>query len=291
MVSRRKGFLRLIAKPNFRGAHTFENSGLVSVNMGNSTVTLDKPIFLGQAILDVSKTLMYGFHYEYVKPKYGNRTRLLFTDTDSLFYRIQTEDFYKDIAEDVPKWFDTNDYPEDHPAGLPRMNKKVLGTMKDEACGKTIAEFFGLRSKVYSFKIQEYDGRCDKEFCDGDSCEKKGCVGNGKKKCKGVKKAVVKNALTFENYKDCLFNGTTYQAKFNVLRSRKHNVTTECVTKVALSAKGDKTHVIPNGPKHRTLALGHHRAVLEVYLQKIFNEVFEKVLKDVLEEELIPRGS
>ena len=104
---------------------------------------------------------MYGFHYEYVKPKYGNRARLLFTATDSLFYQIETEDFYKDIAEDVPKWFDTNDYHEDHPAGLPRMNKKVLGMMKNEACGKTIAQFVGLRSKLYSFKIQEYDGRCD----------------------------------------------------------------------------------------------------------------------------------
>ena len=113
--------------------------------------------------------------------------------------------------------------------------------------------------------------------------------GKTSKKCKGVKKAVVKNALTFENYKDCLFNGTTYQAKFNVLRSRKHNVTTECVTKIALSAKDDKRHVIPNDPEHRTLAPGYQRAVLEVYLQKIFNELFEKILKDVLEKELIPK--
>ena len=139
--------------------------------------------------------------------------------------------------------------------------------MKDEASGRTIAEFAGLRSKLYSFRM--YDGKASK-------------------KCKGVKKAVVKNALTFENYKDCLFNGTTYQAKFNVLRSRKHNVTTECVTNVALSAKDDKRYVISNDPEHRTLALDHHRALLEVYLQKIFNEIFEKVLKDVLEKELIP---
>ena len=219
--------LKLIAKPNFRGAHTFENSELVSVNVGSSKVTLHKPIFLGQALLDVSKTLMYGFHYEYVKPKYGNRARLLFTDTDSLFYITQTEDFYKDIAGDVPKWFDTSDYPEKHPTRLPRMNKKILGMMKDEASGKTIAEFAGLRSKLYSFRM--YDGKASK-------------------KCKGVKKA-----LTFENYRDCLFNGTTYQAKFNVLRSRKHNVTTECVTKVALSAKDDKRYVISNDPEHRTL--------------------------------------
>ena len=177
---------------------------------------------------------MHGFHYEYVKPKYGNRARLLFTDTDSLFYRIQTEDFYKEITEDVPKWFDTSDYPEGHPAGLPRMNKKVLGMMKDEASGKTIAEFADSGQNLYSFRM--HDGKTTK-------------------KCKGVKKAVVKTALTFENYKECLFNGTTYQAKFNVLRSQKHNVTTERVTKVALSGKDDKRYVIPNDPEHRTLAL------------------------------------
>ena len=140
-------------------------------------LTLDKPIFLGQAILDVSKTLMYGFHYEYVKPKYGNRARLLFTDMDSLFYRIQTEDFYKEITEDVPKWFDTSDYPEGHPAGLPRMNKKVLGMMKDEASGKTIAEFADSGQNLYSFRM--HDGKTTK-------------------KCKGVKKAVVKTALTLK---------------------------------------------------------------------------------------------
>ena len=125
--------------------------------------------------------------------------------------------------------------------------KKVLGMMKDEACGQTIAEFVGLRFKLYAFRIQD---------------------GKASKKCKGVKKVVVKNALTFENYKDCLFNGTTSRAQFNVLRSRKHDVTTECVTKVALSAMDDKRYVIPNDPEHRTLALGHHRAVLEAYLSK-----------------------
>ena len=94
---------RLIAKPNYRGAFVFEDSNLVSVNMGEFKVCLNKPISLGQAILDLSKTLMYNFHYGYVKPKYGDRARLLFPDTDSLCYRIQTEDFYEDISEDVPK--------------------------------------------------------------------------------------------------------------------------------------------------------------------------------------------
>ena len=129
---------------------------------------------------------------------------------------------------------------------------------KDEAGGNSISEFVGLRSKMYAFKIQEYDDRCEKEFCDGN-CEKKECLGNGGKKCKGVKKSVVKNAITFENYKDCLFNGVTHRAKFNTLRSRRHEITTECITKVAMSVNDDKRHVIPDDPEHRTLALGHHR--------------------------------
>ena len=114
---------------------------------------------------------MYNFHYGYVKLKYGDRARLLFTDTDPLCYRIQTEDFYEDIAEDVPKWFDTSNYPKGHPIG--GANKKVLGMMKDEDAGESISEFVGLRSKLYAYKMD--DGKADK-------------------KCKGAKKAVVKNS-------------------------------------------------------------------------------------------------
>ena len=175
---------RLIARPNHRGSFVFEGSELVSVSMGESKVTLNKPIYLGQAILDLSKTLMYDFHYGYVRPKYGDRARLLFTDTDSLCYRIQTEDIYEDIAEDVPKWFDTSNYPKGHP--IRGANKKVLGMMKDEAGGRQITEFVGLRSKLYAFKVEEYEGRCEREFCDGN-CDDKGSIGNDGKKCKGVK--------------------------------------------------------------------------------------------------------
>ena len=97
---------------------------------------------------------MYKFHYEYIKPNYGDRARLLFTDTDSLCYEIQTENFYKDIAEDVPKWFDTSNYPKDNPSEIPTgMNKKVLGMMKDEAGGgQQIIEFVGLTSKLYAVR-------------------------------------------------------------------------------------------------------------------------------------------
>ncbi len=83
--------------------------------MEKTTVKLNKPIQIGMSILDLSKTLMYKFHYEYVKPKWGDRATLLFTDTDSLCYEIKTDDFYKDISGDVPEWYDTSNYDEDHP--------------------------------------------------------------------------------------------------------------------------------------------------------------------------------
>ena len=99
---------------------------------------------------------MYDFHYNYIKRKYGDKAKLLFTDTDSLMYEIQTKDFksaIKDIIADVKHRFDTSDYPPNHPSGIPSgFNKNVLGMYKDEAVGKVIDEFVGLRTKLYSYK-------------------------------------------------------------------------------------------------------------------------------------------
>src|SRR5215469_7383350 len=159
-------------------------------------------------ILDLSKTLMYEFHYNYVKKKYGDRAKLLFTDTDSLAYEIKTDDIYVDIANDVEKLFDTSDYPENHPSGIKTgVNKKVIGMFKDEACGKQIEEFVGLRAKLYSYKMFE---------------ERKEL-----KKCKGVKKNIVQKTITHDDYKDCLFTKTEQIRKMNVIRSYQHNVFTE----------------------------------------------------------------
>ena len=133
---------KIFAKPNYKGAFQYEESNLVSIRLGESTVTLCKPIYLGQSILDLSKTLMYEFHYDYIKPKYADNSRLLFTDTDSLCYEIKTADFYADIADDVAARFDTSNYPKDNP--IAGHNKNVLGMMKDEAAGQVITEFVDL---------------------------------------------------------------------------------------------------------------------------------------------------
>ena len=139
--------------------------------MKKTRLVFDKPVYLAMCILYSSKTLMYDFHYNYIKGKYGVNAKLLLTDTDSTMYEIETEDFYKDISEDVKYRFDTSNYPPNHPSGIPSgFDKKVLGMFKDEAGGEVIDEFVGLRAKLYSYKMQE---------------------GEESKTCKGVKKSVV----------------------------------------------------------------------------------------------------
>ena len=151
--------------------------------MKKTGLYMNKPVYLGACILDLSKTIMYDFHYNYIKPKYGDKAKLLFTDTDSLAYEIETEDFYKDISGDVINRFDTSDYPDKHPSGIPTgINKKVLGMFKDEAMGRSIKEFVGLRAKLYSYIMDE---------------------GEETKKCKGIKKRVVEKTITHEDYKTC----------------------------------------------------------------------------------------
>ena len=122
--------------------------------MKKTKIYFNKPVYLGMSILDLSKSLMYDFHYNYIKTKYGDKVKLLFTDTFSLAYEIRTKDFYKDINPDIEKRFDTSDYPSNNLSGIKtELNSKVLGMFKDEAGGKQIVEFVGLRAKLYSYKM------------------------------------------------------------------------------------------------------------------------------------------
>ena len=237
LVNTKEKLRKLVAKPNFKSRKIL-NENLVSVHMKKTSLTMNKPVYLGMCILDLSKTIMYDFHYNYIKSKNGNKAKLLFSDTDSLMYEIETEDFYKDISGDVKNKFDTSDYPENHPSGIPTgINKKVLGMMKDEAAGKIIKEFVGLRAKLYSYKM--YEG--EEEI----------------KKCKGIKKQVVESSISHEDYKTCLLTGKEQLRKQNILRSYNHEVYTEEVNKVALSALDDKRYILSDGV--HTLAWGHYK--------------------------------
>ena len=237
LVNTEERLKKLTAKPNLKSPPKIFSENLVSVHLKKTSLTMNKPVYLGMCILDLSKTIMYDFHYQYIKPKYGEKAKLLFTDTDSLMYEIETEDFYKDISEDVKDRFDTSDYPENHPSGIPTgINKKVLGMFKDEAAGKIIKEFVGLRAKLYSFIMED---------------------GKENKRCKGVKTQVVKNSITHEDYKTCLKTGKEQLRKQNIIRSYEHEVYTEEVNKIALSAADDKRYILGDGI--HTLAWGHYK--------------------------------
>ncbi|XP_065658700.1 uncharacterized protein LOC136083224 [Hydra vulgaris] len=148
--------------------------------------------------------------------KYADRAKQLFTDTDSLAYEIKTEDFYSDISKDIESKFDTSGFNPKHPpinnlgfkVGL---NKKVIGMFKDETREAQIEEFVGLRSNLYSYKVH----------------------GKDNKKCKGVKKNIVKKYITHEDYKDCLLNKRNHIRKTNVIRSYSHEIYTEEINKIA----------------------------------------------------------
>ena len=153
---------KLAAKPNYDCCTIFDEN-LIAVHLKNTKLYLNKPVYLGMSILDLSKSLMYDFHYNYIKTKYRDKAKLLFSDSDSLAYEIKTKDFYKYINPDIEKRFDTSDYPTNNPSGIKTgLNSKVLGMFEDEAGGKQIVEFVGLKAKLYSYKI--LDGSEDKKM-------------------------------------------------------------------------------------------------------------------------------
>ena len=154
-------------------------------------------------------------------------------DTDSLIYDIETEDFYKDIAEDFKDRFDMNGYNPDRPLPV-GLNTKVIGLMKDELGREIMTEFATLRPKMYAYKTGESES----------------------KKCKGIKKCVVKKTISFEDYKACLFSGETSYRPQSMFRSSKHKGKTLEVNKLALSRDENKCITV-NGIN--SLARGHYK--------------------------------
>ena len=145
----------LASEPNYHSTK-YISKDLLIMKMKNAEKKMNKPIYLGQAILDLSKTLMYEFRYDYIKPKYGDKARLCYMGTDSFVINIKTKDFYKDIASDVERWFDTSNYDRKDNRPLPiGKNKKVIGLFKDELGGKIVTEFCALRAKAHAYKLDD----------------------------------------------------------------------------------------------------------------------------------------
>ena len=137
-------------KPNFKSGVRF-GENLMGCQMGKIKVVMNKPVYLAQAILDLSKIVMYEFHYDYMAPKYEKKLDLCYMDTNTLIYNIEMEDFYKNIAEDVPARFDMSGYNPDRPLPV-GLNKKVIGLMKDELGGEIVTEFVTLRPRMYAYR-------------------------------------------------------------------------------------------------------------------------------------------
>ena len=184
---------------------------------------------MGFTILDVSKTLMYDFHYNYIKKKYGQCAQLLFTDSDSLCYNISTENIYEDMTRDK-HLFDTAEDDQEHPL-YSTENKKVLGKIKDETHGIAIQKFVGLKSKMYTLMYEE--GGCLKE----------------KKTAKGFKKST---SHQVEHYKQCLFGKTIHMSQIWSYDHQLYNIT---VNKLGLSPFADKRYILDDGIN--SLAYGH----------------------------------
>jgi len=165
LVTNEKDAKKLISKPNYQHRAIFcEN--LAAIHMKKTRLVFDKPVYLGMSILDLSKMLMYDFHYNYIKPNYDEYAKLLFTDTDSLMYEIETEDFYKEISTDVKSMFDTSNYSKDHPSGIKTdVNKKVIGKFKDEAGGKTDCRVRRSASKTLLLQNGRRRGRKEMQRC------------------------------------------------------------------------------------------------------------------------------
>ena len=208
---------KLVSEANFHTMKLIDNN-LAIIEMREVKVKMNKPVYLGLSILDISKITMYEFWYDYVKSKYEDKARLCYMDTDSFVVNIKTKDFYKDIAENVKERFDISNYFYDRP--LPTgVNKKVIRLMKDELGGDVITEFVALRPKAYSCTTNDFIEM---------------------KKAKGTKKCVVNKMLRFEDYKKCLFDNGKVLKSQQRFKSENHEVYTENMNKIALSCDDDK---------------------------------------------------
>ena len=208
---------KLVSERNY---HTINliSEDLSIIEMKKTKVKMNKPIYLGLSTLEISKILMYEFWYDYMKPKYNDNVKLCY------IMNIKTIDFYEDIASDVENRFDTSNYEVNRPLPTGK-NKKVIGLMKYELGGKIITEFVTLRPKTYSFLTD--DGKEDK-------------------KAKGTKKCVIKKMIKFNDYKKCLLNDEVILKSQQRFISKKHDVYTENINKIALSNNDDKRIVSSN---------------------------------------------
>ena len=232
LATNSKRLTKLVSKSTFNSFKIFHKH-LVGCHLKRVKVTLNKPIYIGFTILDLSKTLMYMFHYLHILAKYGNKARLLFSDTDSVCYVIETDDLSEDMHEDI-HLFDTSNYPKDHFL-YSEERKKAVGYFKDEMGGTPIFQFVGLRPKMYSILTKN----------------------DNKKTAKGISKNTIQKHLKHEEYLQSLFKGNRFYHKMKYIRSNHHDIYTTAIKKASICPLDDKRFILKDGIK--SLAYNHFR--------------------------------
>lgn len=239
---------RLVNKPTFKNKRHITDK-IVAIETHKTRVTLNQAVIVGMAILDVSKVRMYDFYYSVLKDTFGDRVRLLMTDTDSLCVEIKSDD--PTVELDAFKGqFDTAEMPRDHP-WFTLSNKKVVGTMKDEVMVDhqwiTIERFTGLRAKMYALTKTSPDAAVREKLKE-------------KKVCKGISRSVIQNKLTYAMYETVMrdpvrsVEGWNQHTMRNIQSQNNVSYTTQ-ITKVALTALDDKLYQVDGV---RTLPYGHY---------------------------------
>ena len=179
LVKTDKGRNQLSSEPNYHATKHFPEN-FMAIKMKKTKVKMNKPIYLGMSILDISKTLMYQFSYDYIKPKYQDRAKLCYMDTDNFANYIKIEDFIKTLL-----MMSKNGLTYQTTEKMIKDRFQQIRTRKDELGGKIMKEFVALKAKTYPYLVND-----DTEH----------------KKAKGTKKCVIKRDLMLKNYKDCLLN-------------------------------------------------------------------------------------
>ncbi|XP_054277901.1 uncharacterized protein LOC128996535 [Macrosteles quadrilineatus] len=226
---------KLIAKPNFLH-RTIISETMVGINLAKENIVLEKPLYVGMCILELSKELMYKFYYEVIVPHYGeDNVRLIYMDTDSFVIEVYTPDLYESFLP-IVYHLDTSSLPKNNLAYQPD-NAKVLGKFKDELNGTYIQEFLGVRTKVYCV-VKEDE------------------VQDPIKKCKGITKPVVSKILRAEDYRRCIMENEDWYTMNTTFRSYRHDVKTKWENKLTLSGYDFKRHLCADGVN--TLPYGHY---------------------------------
>ena len=236
LITTHKMLKKYVSKPTYIGSKIFDEN-LIAIHNMQDKIILDKPIYLGFSILDISKTLMYDFFYKFIKEKYpGNKSLLNYSDTDSFICTIKTNNIYKDLYKNK-ELFDLSEIEDEKLMKYKyNDNKKVIGKMKMEYINNPISEFVGLRSKMYSVLF--------------DNNEES-------KRAKGIVNCVTKYNIKHDMYRETLQNRNMMYSKMNVIRSEKHQLYTMTMNKVSLSCYDDKRYILNDGIN--SYAYGHYK--------------------------------